>query len=122
MSHHDPRIDAYMERSAEFARPILRHLREVVHAACPEVQEGDAKQDAMGQLGRITALKDLPSKKKNRKAKLIFDAFPPSHRREYAEWVAEAKRAETRVRRAAQAAEWIAEGKQRNWKHEAKRT
>ena len=43
--------------------------------------------------------------KKNRKAKEIFDAFPPGHRREYAEWVAEAKRPETRLRRAAQAVE-----------------
>ena len=55
--------------------------------------------------------------KKNLKANKVFDAFPPSHRREYAEWVAEAKRPETRLKRAAQAVEWIAEGKQRNWKY-----
>ena len=35
----DPRIDAYIDRQADFARPILRHLREVVHAACPECEE-----------------------------------------------------------------------------------
>jgi uncharacterized protein YdeI (YjbR/CyaY-like superfamily) len=35
----DPRIDAYIDRSAGFARPILRHLRRVVHAACPGVEE-----------------------------------------------------------------------------------
>jgi len=40
MTNHDPRIDAYIARSAEFARPILEHLRERVHAACPEVEEG----------------------------------------------------------------------------------
>lgn len=40
MSSHDPRIDAYIAKSAEFARPILQHLRERVHAACPEVEEG----------------------------------------------------------------------------------
>lgn len=39
MSSRDPRIDAYIARSAEFARPILEHLRAVVHAACPEVEE-----------------------------------------------------------------------------------
>lgn len=39
MGHRDPRIDAYIDRSAEFARPILTHLREVVHAACPDVEE-----------------------------------------------------------------------------------
>jgi uncharacterized protein YdeI (YjbR/CyaY-like superfamily) len=201
MANHDPRIDAYIEKSAAFAQPILRRLRDVVHEACPEVQEtmkwsfphfeykgilcsmasfkahcafgfwsgaevleSEAKDGAMGQLGRITSLKDLPPKKvlagyvkkavalkdagvkpawakaratkarskdvsipeelaaalalkKNRKAKEVFDAFPPSHRREYAEWIAEAKRPETRLRRAAQAVEWITEGKQRNWKY-----
>jgi hypothetical protein len=35
----DPRIDAYIAQSPEFARPILAHLREVIHAACPQVQE-----------------------------------------------------------------------------------
>lgn len=40
MASHDPRIDAYIAKSADFARPILEHLRAVVHAACPEVEEG----------------------------------------------------------------------------------
>ena len=40
MANHDPRIDAYIAKSAEFARPLLEHLRERVHAACPEVEEG----------------------------------------------------------------------------------
>jgi hypothetical protein len=35
----DPRIDAYIAAQADFARPILEHLREAVHAACPEVEE-----------------------------------------------------------------------------------
>jgi uncharacterized protein YdeI (YjbR/CyaY-like superfamily) len=35
----DPRVDAYIAKSAEFAQPILNHLRAVVHAACPEVEE-----------------------------------------------------------------------------------
>lgn len=35
----DPRIDAYIARQAEFARPILEHVRMVVHAASPEVEE-----------------------------------------------------------------------------------
>ena len=35
----DPRIDAYIDRQADFARPVLRHLREAVHAACPECEE-----------------------------------------------------------------------------------
>ncbi len=39
MGSRDPRIDAYIEKSAPFARPILNYLREVVHAADPEVEE-----------------------------------------------------------------------------------
>lgn len=51
-------------------------------------------------------------------ARAVFDAFPPGARREYLEWVTEAKRAETRASRIAQAAEWIAEGKKRHWKYQ----
>ncbi|MEJ7813189.1 MAG: YdeI/OmpD-associated family protein [Gemmatimonadaceae bacterium] len=39
MGTRDPRVDAYIARSADFAQPILTHLREVVHGACPEVEE-----------------------------------------------------------------------------------
>jgi uncharacterized protein YdeI (YjbR/CyaY-like superfamily) len=39
MARKDPRIDAYIAKSAEFAKPILKHLRKVVHAGCPEVEE-----------------------------------------------------------------------------------
>lgn len=47
-----------------------------------------------------------------------FDAFAPSHRREYIEWIADAKREETRSKRIAQAVEWLAEGRKRHWKYE----
>lgn len=49
-----------------------------------------------------------------------FEAMSPSCRREYSEWIAEAKREETRNKRVATALEWIAEGKSRNWKYEAR--
>jgi uncharacterized protein YdeI (YjbR/CyaY-like superfamily) len=52
-------------------------------------------------------------------AQATYDRFPPSCRREYLEWVIEAKRPETRARRIAQAVEQMAEGKKRNWKYEA---
>src|SRR4051812_12301679 len=39
MTTIDPRVDAYIAKSAEFAQPILVHLRAVVHAACPDVEE-----------------------------------------------------------------------------------
>lgn len=47
-----------------------------------------------------------------------YEAFPPSARRDYLEWIAEAKTEATREKRMAQAVEWIAEGKKRNWKYE----
>ncbi|WP_086608451.1 YdeI/OmpD-associated family protein [Erythrobacter donghaensis] len=51
-------------------------------------------------------------------ARSAFDAFSPSHRREYVEWITQAKREETRDKRIAQAVEWLAEGRKRNWKYE----
>jgi uncharacterized protein YdeI (YjbR/CyaY-like superfamily) len=53
------------------------------------------------------------------KAKAAFDAFAPSHRREYLEWIADAKRDETRRKRVATAIEWLTEGKKRNWQYES---
>lgn len=134
----------------------------------PVLKKAKVLQDgAMGSLGRITSIKDLPSKpdllalfkqaaafiddgqytsamagrsrntmaraarpsletpvdfaaalKKNKAASKVFDAFSPSCKREYIEWITEAKRPETRERRLAQAVEMIAEGKQRNWKYQ----
>jgi uncharacterized protein YdeI (YjbR/CyaY-like superfamily) len=194
----DPRIDAYIARQADFARPVLQHLRSAVHAACPEAEEtlkwsmphflykgqmlagmaafkahatfgfrrgkevvGEtgAEREAMGQFGRLTSVADLPpddvlralirkameltdagtrparpkaapkaeletpaeldsALNANPAARATFDGFPPSCRREYVDWVAEAKRPETRDRRIAQAVEWMAQGKRRNWKYE----
>jgi uncharacterized protein YdeI (YjbR/CyaY-like superfamily) len=54
---------------------------------------------------------------RSKAAKRQFEAFPPSHRREYLEWILEAKRPETRARRIQQTIEWLVEGKSRNWKY-----
>lgn len=56
--------------------------------------------------------------KKNAAARKMLAGFPPSAQREYIEWIAEAKREETRDKRIAQAIEWLAEGKQRHWKYQ----
>ena len=57
---------------------------------------------------------------KNKRALLAFEKFPPSHKKEYVEWITEAKTEDTRNRRMETALEWIAEGKGRNWKYERK--
>ena len=54
---------------------------------------------------------------KNTKAQAAFDQFSPSHRREYVEWITEAKTEATRARRLQQTVDWLAEGKPRNWKY-----
>ncbi|HUL34716.1 MAG TPA: YdeI/OmpD-associated family protein, partial [Candidatus Eisenbacteria bacterium] len=56
--------------------------------------------------------------KKNKLAAKAFAAFSPGKQREYAEWIAEAKRPETRQQRLTQAIKWISQGKSRNWKYE----
>ncbi len=194
----DPRIDAYIEKAAPFAQPILIHLRKLVHKACPDIVETikwsmpifehkgivcnmaafkqhcafgfwkqkiletDAfpkHQNAMGSFGKITDISDLPKDRemvklikqavelnekgvkvpkakaatkkeltvpddltaallKNKKAKLTFEDLPYSHRKEYIEWINEAKTDATRNKRIATTIEWLAEGKSKNWKYE----
>jgi uncharacterized protein YdeI (YjbR/CyaY-like superfamily) len=196
-------IDAYINKAADFAKPILIHIRELVHTACPDVEEkmkwsfphfdykgemmcsmaafkqhavagfwkaalmkdsvlveNARSETSMGHLGRMTSLKDLPSDKKmisyikeamvlnekgiklpsktkstekaiievpeyfikalkkNKAAWKIFDAFAYSHKKEYVQWITEAKTEETRNKRIASAVEMIAEGKSKNWKYQ----
>ncbi len=54
---------------------------------------------------------------KNTAAAKAFQSFSPSHRREYIEWISQAKRPETREKRVQTAIEWLAEGKPRNSRH-----
>ncbi len=197
MGTRDKRIDAYIAKAAPYARPILRHLRAVIHEGCPDVEEtlkwgmpnftyhgilcgfaafkahavfgfwrgtlivgkDHAKtQEAMGQFGCLASLKDLPNKRvllgyvkeamrlneqgiktppkhkprkkalptpadlaaglrKSAKAKAAWAEFSLSARREYLEWITEAKRAETRAKRLKTTLTWVAQGKQRNWKY-----
>lgn len=102
MGNRDPRVDAYIARSAEFAQPILRRLREIIHEACPNVEE--------------TIKWGVPHYMYQ--GILSFDGFSPSQQREYVEWITETKRPETRARRVETAVEWLSEGKQRNWKYQ----
>jgi uncharacterized protein YdeI (YjbR/CyaY-like superfamily) len=117
----------------------------------------ETKAGAMGQLGKLTSVDDLPKDldaligkaaqvtastpaprkpkhppkpipemrpefaaalDKAPKAKAVMEGFPPSCRREYLEWIAEAKQDATRQKRIATAIEWLSEGKRRNWKYE----
>jgi uncharacterized protein YdeI (YjbR/CyaY-like superfamily) len=201
MPEMDPRVDAYIEKAAPFAKPILVKFRKLIFQACPEAKEiikwsfpnyevfdgmlcnmaafkehcsfgfwkasllkdpdgilHLAERNSMGHLDRLTSLRDLPADKimvaylreaallnknkikvlrpktapkkelsmpallaaalkKNKKASAFFESFSPSGKRDYMEWIGEAKTEETQNKRLATAIEWISEGKSRNWKY-----
>ena len=85
----------------------------LIDAGAKTVRSKTAKSPIQMPPDLAAALAASPS------ARATFDGFPPSCRREYLEWVTEAKRPETRARRIAQAVEMMAAGKRRNWKYEA---
>jgi hypothetical protein len=194
----DPCVDAYIKNSADFAKPILIHLRKLVHETCPEISEtikwglptfeykgilaglaafkahatfgfwkhsllglGSRKDlGAMGSFGKMTSASDMPddatvrrlikeamrlndegikvhrpkpSKEKkelvvpqillealakNHKAAETFNNFSYSKRKDYVEWINEAKTDATRDKRLATTIEWLSEGKSRMWKYE----
>jgi uncharacterized protein YdeI (YjbR/CyaY-like superfamily) len=194
------KVDEYILRSNDFAKPILNHLRKLIHMACPQVVETikwghphfeykgllcnmaafnrhcafgfwkatlmkDAEllkennADAMGHSGKIKSVSDLPKDKiivarvkeaallneqgvslparkhsdkkidiavplllkkefaKNKKAADIFNNLSQSHKREYIEWIDEAKTENTRLKRIHTTIEWLTEGKSRNWQY-----
>jgi uncharacterized protein YdeI (YjbR/CyaY-like superfamily) len=91
------------------------------------VKEAAALNDAGARVARKPAAPKpapkappfmLAALKKNTRAFAAWQAFPPSHQREYIEWITEAKTEPTRARRLETAVGWIAEGRGRNWKYE----
>jgi uncharacterized protein YdeI (YjbR/CyaY-like superfamily) len=77
------------------------------------VRSGPKRRAKVGVPPELTA-----ALKRSAKARAAFEAFSPSHRREYVEWITEAKRDETRAKRLATTIEWLEDGKHRNWKYE----
>lgn len=206
MGKKDKQIDIYIANAQPFAQPILTHLRKLIHATCPDVEEGtkwgmphfgykgmmcsmaafkqhavfgfwkaaimndphkifiQRGETAMGHLGQLKDLSDLPSDKiliqyikeakrlndeniklpprnkssektkkelvvpdyllnvlkKNKAAYKTFKDFSYSHKKEYIEWITEAKTEETKNKRIATTLEWLEEGKGKNWKYESK--
>lgn len=192
----DPRVDAYIDAAAPFARAILGHVRERVHAVVPAAEEtikwrmptyavggkillitaafkahaalnfwrgqdlrSGNNHEALGQFGKLKGIADLPPDSEldrliaaaaqlaanapaprtakhppkpaaelhpdfsaalaaHPRAEATLDAFPPSCRREYVDWIGEAKQDATRAKRIATAIEWLSEGKKRHWKYE----
>lgn len=201
MEQYDPRVDAYIDKSANFAKPILNHIRQIVHQASPLITETikwgmpffdykgpvcqmaafkqhcafgfwrasrlydpgnllKIEEGAAGSFGRIENLADLPSDEaliffvneaiqlnesgtkpavkktaapkaeiimpddfaslldKHTAARDVYQKFSPSHKREYLEWIVDAKTDATRQKRMQQAIEQLTEGKSRHWKYQ----
>ncbi len=99
---------------------LIGHVRKAA-----ALNEKGIKAPGRSQLRKRPSLKtpaDLTAAlNKNAKAKKTFANFSPSHRREYVEWITEAKRETTRRQRLTTAIKWMAEGKSRNWKYEPAR-
>jgi uncharacterized protein YdeI (YjbR/CyaY-like superfamily) len=106
--------------------PADKQMLAWIRQAAAFVDDGTYTSPMAGRSKVVKAPKALPeitpefaaALKKSKKAAAVFEAFSPSCKREYVEWIADAKREETREKRIAQAVEWIAEGKQRNWKYQ----
>ncbi len=198
----DRRIGVYIEKARPFAHPILKHLRKIIHQACPRMEEtikwsfphfqylgtvcamaafknhcsfgfwkwslmkdphgifGEGERAGMGNFGKITSLRDLPpdniiieyireavwlneqgirppvrerdrnvEKKleippylmkalnKNAKALKVFEDFSYTNKKEYVEWVTDAKTERARNLRLKKSVAWMAQGKTRNWKY-----
>jgi uncharacterized protein YdeI (YjbR/CyaY-like superfamily) len=96
------------------AKTMATYIRKAM-----KVNEGGAKMPrAPAQKRALTVPPDLSAGlQTNKRALATFEKFPPGQKREYIEWITEAKRDETRTKRLAQAIEWMAEGKSRNWKY-----
>jgi uncharacterized protein YdeI (YjbR/CyaY-like superfamily) len=202
MEQYDARVDAYTAKAADFAKPIIEHIRQLVHDTSPLLMEnikwghvffeydGPVLQLAAfkehcavgfwkatllndphkvlkigdgsaGSFGKLASVADLPSEdilkdlilqaiqlnkdginvpavkkepaaktelvipddlidalKGNPKAAEVFYNFSSSHRKEYVQWITEAKAEATRTKRIAQAIEMMEEGKSRNWKYQ----
>jgi uncharacterized protein YdeI (YjbR/CyaY-like superfamily) len=95
---------------------MLAYIREAVDLNKSGIKEEKPKKVPRKE---VEVPKDLlAALKKNKKALATFEAFSPSHKREYVEWITEAKKEETRVKRVTTAIEWLNEGKSRHWKYQ----
>ncbi|MEM7248832.1 MAG: YdeI/OmpD-associated family protein [Acidobacteriota bacterium] len=100
--------------------PYVKRAVKVNAALAKEPKKRATKKKTKARAVRVPA--DLAAALvENDAAREVFEGFSPTHRREYVEWLVEAKRKETRARRLAQAVEWMTEGKSRNWKYQPQR-
>jgi uncharacterized protein YdeI (YjbR/CyaY-like superfamily) len=97
-------------------------LKKMLKAAAALNDEGvkPAKRKVTARKDRVLEIPAYfaTAVKRNKKAAATFEGFPYSCKKEYVQWVTEAKTEPTREKRLATTVEWLAEGKRRNWKYE----
>lgn len=103
--------------------PDVQSFADWIAKARQLIDEGVKPPHVVGRGKHVRAEIEMPlafqsALNANAMASAAYKGFPPSARRDYLEWIADAKREETRAKRIAQAVEWLAEGKRRNWKYE----
>ena len=103
--------------------PSDAKLKKLIQEAAAKIENGTRTKAWAGRATKDRPAAEVPpalaaALKKNKTASAHFEAFSPSARREYCDWIADARTDATRDKRLAQAVEWIAEGKQRNWKYQ----
>ncbi len=97
---------------------LLRYVREGRRLMDEGAPHTAARKRSTGRKPPLAVPDDLAAAlAQNQPAAKAFHKFSPSHRREYIEWITEAKRDETRQQRIAKTLEWLSEGKTRNWKY-----
>lgn len=97
-------------------KKLVAAFREAVRLNRDGVKVATPKQKAKRPAPKTPA-DLLAALKKNERALATYEGFSPSNKREYVQWITEAKRDATRAKRLAQAIEWMAAGKPRNWRY-----
>ena len=103
--------------------PPAKELKRILVEAARKIDTGERSTNWARTAPKKSVNIEVPEAlasalKKNKTTAATFAAMSPSCQREYSDWIAEAKRDETRDKRVATAMEWISEGKKRNWKYE----
>jgi uncharacterized protein YdeI (YjbR/CyaY-like superfamily) len=99
-------------------KTIIANIKEAMKLNDEGIKAAPKKKVSVAEVSVPDIL--MKALSKNKKARTAFDAFSPSHRKEYIEWINEAKTDATREKRLATTMEWLEEGKSRHWKYAKK--
>ncbi len=105
-------LQGYVKRAVAYNAALAKDKKAGAKKVAKKRTSGKPAAKAPPELAAAFKLK------KHAKAKAFFGGLPPSAKREYCEWISEAKREATKEKRLATTLEWLGEGKRRHWKYE----